>query len=103
MILLRMNPMNHVREIALFLLLAVTATGWAADEYPQHPDSKKQEGVPQGELIKFTFDKSKVFPGTTREVTVYVPKQYDGKTPACVYEPGWRAVERTDSLRQSDS
>src|SRR5581483_319240 len=22
---------------------------------------------------------------TTREYTVYVPKQYDGKTPACVY------------------
>jgi hypothetical protein len=24
-----------------------------------------------------------VFPGTTRNVTVYVPAQYDGKTPAC--------------------
>src|SRR5438105_15012414 len=39
----------------------------------------------KGELLKFTFDKSKVFPGTTRTVTVYVPKQYDGQTPACVY------------------
>ena len=86
MILLRMNPMSRVREFALCLLLAVSVTAVrAADEYPVHPDSKKQEGVPQGELIKFTFDKSKVFPGTTREVTVYVPKQYDGKTPACVY------------------
>src|SRR5262245_31530567 len=41
--------------------------------------------VPKGELKTYVFDKSKIFPGTTREYTVYVPKQYDGKTPACVY------------------
>jgi len=41
--------------------------------------------VPKGDTFSFTFDKSKVFPGTSRNVTVYVPKQYDGKTPACVY------------------
>ena len=41
--------------------------------------------VPKGEVLKFTFDASKVFPGTTRDVTVYVPAQYDGKTPACVH------------------
>ncbi len=41
--------------------------------------------VPKGELIKFTFDQSKIFPGTTREVTVYVPRQYDPAKPACVY------------------
>src|SRR6185295_196737 len=27
----------------------------------------------------------KIFPGTTRAVTVYVPKQYDPEKPACVY------------------
>lgn len=40
---------------------------------------------PKGELIKLTFDQSKVFPGTVRDVTVYVPAQYDGSTPACVH------------------
>ena len=40
---------------------------------------------PKGELIQFDFVSPKVFPGTTRRVTVYVPAQYDGKTPACVY------------------
>ena len=43
------------------------------------------EAAPQGELIKFTYADSKIFPGTTRDVIVYVPKQYDGSKPACVH------------------
>ncbi len=39
----------------------------------------------EGEMLRFEFATSKVFPGTTRDVRVYVPKQYDGKTPACVH------------------
>jgi gluconolactonase len=75
------------------VLAAAALVGWtltgssllAADDYVPGPDSKPQEGVPKGELIKFEFGASKIFPGTTREVTVYVPKQYDGAKPACVY------------------
>ena len=40
---------------------------------------------PAGATFSFTFDTSRVYPGTTREVTVYVPEQYDGHTPACVH------------------
>jgi len=40
---------------------------------------------PKGEVLAFTFDTSTIFPGTTREYSVYVPRQYDGKTPACVH------------------
>ncbi|MEZ6139383.1 MAG: SMP-30/gluconolactonase/LRE family protein [Zavarzinella sp.] len=40
---------------------------------------------PAGEVTKYTFNKSKIFPGTTRDYWVYVPQQYDGKTPACVF------------------
>jgi sugar lactone lactonase YvrE/enterochelin esterase-like enzyme len=46
---------------------------------------EKNDDAPKGELIKRTFDQSKVYPGTTRTYTVYVPRQYDPKTPACVY------------------
>ena len=46
------------------------------------PQEKKQPDWPQGEKIQFAFGDSKVFPGTTRNVTVYVPKQYDGEKPA---------------------
>lgn len=43
-----------------------------------------QPGVPQGTWEKFIWDKSEVFPNTTREVWVYVPAQYDPRTPACL-------------------
>jgi enterochelin esterase-like enzyme len=52
--------------------------------YELGPDSKEQPGVPKGELIVLTFADSKVYPGTTRKVQIYVPKQYDPNTPACV-------------------
>jgi gluconolactonase len=57
----------------------------AADDYTLGPDSVLQDGVPKGELLKFTFAASKIFPGTTRNVSIYVPKQYDPAKPACVY------------------
>ncbi|NCY01329.1 MAG: hypothetical protein EBX36_00030 [Planctomycetia bacterium] len=44
-----------------------------------------KDGIPQGEVLTFTFAASKIFPGTSREVSVYVPRQYDGTTPACVH------------------
>jgi len=56
----------------------------AADkEYQLGPDSKRQKGVPRGTVTKHVW-KSKVFPGTVRNYWVYVPAQYDGKTPAAV-------------------
>jgi gluconolactonase len=41
--------------------------------------------APKGEVFSFPFDTSTIYPGTTREVSVYVPKQYDSATPACVH------------------
>jgi sugar lactone lactonase YvrE/predicted alpha/beta superfamily hydrolase len=74
----------------------------AADEYPPHPDSVAQPGVPRGDLIAFAFTGSKVFPGTTHEVTVYIPRQYDPAKPACVYvnQDGvqWNAPTVFDNL-----
>ncbi len=40
---------------------------------------------PKGELLKHTFKSSKIFPGTTRDYTIYVPRQYDPAKPACVH------------------
>jgi gluconolactonase len=63
----------------LSLLFVLPCLVLATAQEPKQPD------VPKGTTISFSFAKSKVFPGTTRNVTVYVPAQYDGKTPACVY------------------
>jgi sugar lactone lactonase YvrE/enterochelin esterase-like enzyme len=41
--------------------------------------------VPKGEVKQYTFEASKVFPGTTRDYWVYVPQQYKADKPACVF------------------
>jgi gluconolactonase len=44
-----------------------------------------QADVPVGDVLERSFENSKIFPGTYRDVWIYIPKQYDGKTPACVH------------------
>jgi gluconolactonase len=79
-------------------LLAQTPT----EEYPVDSALVAQPGVPQGEILKFTFNQSKIFPGTCREYWVYVPAQYDPQRPACVYvnQDGiqWNAPTVFDNL-----
>jgi enterochelin esterase-like enzyme len=55
-----------------------------ADNYELGPDSLVHPGVPQGTWEKYIWDKSEVFPKTTRDVWIYVPAQYDPKVPACL-------------------
>ena len=55
------------------------------DNYEPGPDSKPQPGVPKGRTFSFKRADSKIFPGTSRTITVYVPAQYKGDKPACVY------------------
>ena len=74
-----------LRLLASAALAVVPFLLRAADEYPVSPDSVVHPGVPAGELIKFNFTGSKIFPGTVHEVTVYVPQQYDPARPACVH------------------
>ena len=72
----------------LFLLLSfvsVHAHGQAEETYPVDPASVEQPNVPKGEVLRFTFNSSKIYPGTTREVSVYIPRQYVADKPACVY------------------
>ena len=57
----------------------------ALDAYEPGPDSQPQPGVPRGSTFSFPFAGSQIFPGTTRTITVYVPAQYRGDRPACVY------------------
>jgi sugar lactone lactonase YvrE len=70
--------------------------------YPADPASTENKDVPKGEIITFTFSGSKIFPGTTRECYVYVPAQYRGDKPACVYvnQDGiqWKAPIVFDNL-----
>jgi gluconolactonase len=71
--------------IVFFLFASTSLITRGADDYLPGPDSKPQEGVPRGDVMRFTFAGSKIFPGTTRNYSIYVPKQYDPAKPACVY------------------
>ena len=55
-------------------------------------------------MLKFSFEQSKVFPGTYRDYWVYVPAQYTPDRPACVYvnQDGiqWQAPAVFDRLIQ---
>ena len=69
-----------MRKSEFLLLLPLFAMALA---FPQCAESKD---IPQGKLLgPFTFDQSKIFPGTVRKYWVYVPQQYDPSRAACVY------------------
>jgi sugar lactone lactonase YvrE/enterochelin esterase-like enzyme len=101
--------------LSLILMLCVVASSLAQQQppsappaqpaqpqYPLGPDSQPQPGVPKGEVIKLSFDKSKIFPGTVRDYWIYVPAQYTPDKPACVYvnQDGiqWQAPTVFDNL-----
>lgn len=69
------------------LCLVASATllqAQSAETYPVHPDAQVKPGVPQGKVEGPFNWESKIFPGTTRNYWIYVPKQYDETKPACV-------------------
>ncbi|SFC26293.1 SMP-30/gluconolactonase/LRE family protein [Spirosoma endophyticum] len=86
----------------LFFFAPVWLLAQTPDTYPVHPDAQPQEGTPKGEVLKFTFETSRIFPGTWREYWVYVPAQYQPSQPACVYvnQDGvqWQAPVVFDNL-----
>src|SRR6187200_2684368 len=87
---------------AVFILLQVPVCAQPKETYPVDSASVVHAGVPKGEVLKFSFDQSKIFPGTWREYWVYIPAQYQPGKPACVYvnQDGiqWKAPTVFDNL-----
>src|SRR6188474_1795412 len=69
-------PLRFAFVLGLFLEVIVRF-----GQAPLHAD----DAPPKGEVTKYTFDQSKIFPGTVRDYWVYVPKQYDPAKPACLF------------------
>src|SRR3954465_8928195 len=90
----------------LFFFICMSASTYlfaqTAETYPVDSASVEHAGVPKGEILKFTLDHSKIFPGTWRECWVYIPAQYKPDQPACVYvnQDGiqWKAPVVFDNL-----
>ena len=51
---------------------------------PFDPATVKMEESLRGEVLKLTLNDSHIYPGTEREILVYVPQQYTGDVPACL-------------------
>jgi gluconolactonase len=47
--------------------------------------SAQDSAAPKGEVQHHVFDQSAIFPGTTRDYWIYIPKQYDPAKPACLF------------------
>lgn len=54
------------------------------EPYTLGPDSLPQEGVPRGEIARYQWTSTNIYPGTQRPYWVYVPQQYDAARPACL-------------------
>jgi gluconolactonase len=92
---------NSLTLLCIFLQINLLAQS-PVESYPEDSASIEQSNVPKGEILKFNFDNSKIFPGTSREITVYIPAQYSPDKPACVYvnQDGvqWKAQTVFDNL-----
>ena len=76
--------MNNSKTLVALTAFFISATlGYSADDYPLGPDSKPQDGVPEGGVTKHQWN-SKIFPGTVRDYWIYVPKQYAADKEVCL-------------------
>ncbi|MDX2023072.1 MAG: alpha/beta hydrolase-fold protein [Deltaproteobacteria bacterium] len=66
-----------------------------SDKTWAYPDETKSVlGTPLGTVVSDTFATSKIYPGRSYKYSVYIPKQYDGSTPAAlmVWQDGNKAL-----------
>src|SRR5262245_62712590 len=90
--------------LSLLAVLLMSSDALAEGEdafYKLGPDSLVQEGVPQGKLVGPLSLPCEVFPGTSHTYWVYVPAQYDPKTPASlmIFNDGQAFVDREGGVR----
>jgi len=94
--------MKKLLVIAFFISHLFAYSQVPEEKYSVDSASVEHAGVPKGELIKLSFDSSKIFPGTTRDYWIYVPEQYKPDQPSCVYvnQDGiqWNAPTVFDNL-----
>src|SRR6187401_2839989 len=64
--------MNSWNSILSLVIIVGSLSAAVADQ----PDRARQPGVPQGKITSGEFAESRLFPGTKRQYSVYVPAQY---------------------------
>lgn len=81
--------------------MALVAGTLHVEHYEMPAEAKPAPDVPVGRQEVFEFSDSKVFPNTVRQVTVYIPAQYDAAKPASlmVWQDGSRHADPTGGMR----
>lgn len=82
--------------------LAQERTDFTAEvRYTLGADSQRHEGVPRGRITDHVWQDSRVFPGTIRRYSVYVPAQYDPARPAAlmVFQDGHAYLNEKGDFR----
>jgi len=90
--------------VSLSAALAQEAKKDAPDpnaQYTLGPDSQPKPGVPEGKVMEFKLDDSKVYPGFFHKWWLYIPAGYDGSKPCAlmVFQDGGGFVSRTGGWR----
>ena len=77
-----------MKQLLSTLLLIIALSISAQQAYnvraPFDPATVKMEESMRGEVLCFTLSDSPSYPGTEREILVYVPQQYTAERPACL-------------------
>ena len=78
----------RMRSLGVLCLCVCACTLFAQQVYnikaPYDPATLKVAEEIRGEIIHFMMNDSERYPGTKREICVYVPQQYQDTTPACL-------------------
>lgn len=99
------QPMLLSRRIVYCLAMLLFAffqpSANAEKRYELGPTSQANPGVPKGTVSAGVWSDSKVFPGTKRHYSVYVPAQYDESKPAAlmVFQDGHAYVNSKSDFR----
>ena len=93
------TPLADMRFLVPLFVFSVSAI--ALDIPKPGPESVVQPGILQGEVSRKSFATSQIFPGTTRDYWVYVPKQYNADKPAnlLVFQDGGGYVKAEGAFR----
>ena len=78
--------MKHLFSTLFILFFALSSLAQQAYNVrsPYDPATVPMPKQMRGEIIQFTLDDSHIYPGTERQILVYVPQQYTGDKPACL-------------------
>ena len=77
--------MKHISFICACLLSCVVFAQQAYNvASPYDPATIPVSEEQRGEVITFSINQSLRYPGTTREILVYIPQQYNDTAPACL-------------------